>query len=49
MTAREHTWQNGAVIDSTATADKNRFDTNTLGFSNIENHADYKPSIRAWA
>nr|WP_244140305.1 hypothetical protein [Pantoea agglomerans] len=30
------------MIDSTATADKNRFDTNTLGFSNIENHADYK-------
>lgn len=30
------------MIDSTATADKNRFDTNTLGFSNIENHAYYK-------
>jgi len=42
VTAREHTWQKGAVIDSTATADKNRFDTNTLGFSNIENHAYYK-------
>ncbi|NYB29775.1 hypothetical protein [Pantoea agglomerans] len=49
MTAREHTWQNGAVIDSTATADKNCFDTGTLGFSNNENHADYKPSTRAWA
>ncbi|MDQ0433351.1 hypothetical protein [Pantoea agglomerans] len=42
MTAREHTWQNGAVIDSTATADKNRLNTGTLGFSNIENHAYYK-------
>ncbi|MGC1146472.1 hypothetical protein WKH63_03585 [Pantoea agglomerans] len=30
------------MIDSTATADKNHFDTNTLGFSNIENHAYYK-------
>lgn len=30
------------MIDSTATADKNRFDTNTLGFSNIENHAYFK-------
>jgi hypothetical protein len=42
VTAREHTWQNGAVIDSTATADKNRLNTGTLGFSNIENHAYYK-------
>ncbi|MEN4805563.1 hypothetical protein ABEG98_14200 [Pantoea agglomerans] len=42
MTAGEHTWQKGAVIDSTATADKNRFDTDTLGFSKIENHAYYK-------
>ncbi|WNK65590.1 hypothetical protein RM156_11900 [Pantoea agglomerans] len=30
------------MIDSTATADKDHFDTNTLGFSNIENHAYYK-------
>ena len=42
VTAGEHTRLNGAVIGSTATADKNRLDTGTLGFSNIENHADYK-------
>ncbi|MCX3311149.1 glycohydrolase toxin TNT-related protein, partial [Pantoea vagans] len=40
--AGEHTQLNGAVISSTASADKNRLDTGTLGFSNIENHADYK-------
>ncbi|ENH4607976.1 VENN motif pre-toxin domain-containing protein, partial [Escherichia coli] len=33
---------NGTVIASTATADKNRLDTGTLGFSDIENRADYK-------
>lgn len=49
VTAGGDTQLNGAVISSTATADKNRFDTGTLGFSNIENHADYKPSTRAWA
>ena len=42
VTAGEHTQLNGAVISSSATADKNRLDTGTLGFSNIENHADYK-------
>ncbi|MEM6134110.1 hemagglutinin repeat-containing protein [Pantoea sp. 3.5.1] len=42
VTAGGHTELNGAVISSTATADKNRLDTGTLGFSNIENHADYK-------
>jgi len=42
VTAGEHTQLNGAVISSTASADKNRLDTGTLGFSNIENHADYK-------
>ncbi|GDP46938.1 hemagglutinin-related protein [Escherichia coli] len=30
------------MIASTATADKNRLDTGTLGFSDIENRADYK-------
>ncbi|HFO9838720.1 TPA: VENN motif pre-toxin domain-containing protein, partial [Escherichia coli] len=30
------------VIASTATADKNRLDTGTLGFRDIENRADYK-------
>ncbi len=38
----EHTQLDGAVIGSTATADKNKLDTGTLGFSNIENKADFK-------
>ena len=42
VTAGEHTQLNGAVISSTATADKNRLDTGTLGFGDIANHADYK-------
>ena len=42
VTVGEHTQLNGAVISSTATADKNRLDTGTLGFGNIENHADYR-------
>ncbi|KAA6044819.1 hemolysin BL-binding protein, partial [Pantoea sp. Bo_2] len=42
VTVGEHTQLNGAVIGSTATAGKNRLDTGTLGFSDIENHADYK-------
>ncbi|MDU6441484.1 MAG: hemagglutinin repeat-containing protein, partial [Pantoea sp.] len=37
-----HTQLDGAVIGSTAAADKNRLETGTLGFSDIENHADYK-------
>ncbi|EIS04951.1 putative adhesin/hemagglutinin/hemolysin, partial [Yersinia pestis PY-48] len=31
----------GAVIGSTATADKNTLDTGTLGFSDIDNQADF--------
>ncbi|MEY8773403.1 hemolysin, partial [Erwinia sp. ACCC 02193] len=42
MTVGDHTQLNGAVIGSTAAADKNRLDTGTLGFSSIEKHADYK-------
>nr|WP_051916750.1 MULTISPECIES: hemagglutinin repeat-containing protein [unclassified Serratia (in: enterobacteria)] len=42
ITVGEHTQLNGAVIGSTATADKNRLDTGTLGFGNIENQADYQ-------
>ncbi|WP_288477251.1 hemagglutinin repeat-containing protein [uncultured Pantoea sp.] len=42
VTAGEHTQLNGAVIASTADASLNRLDTGTLGFSDIENHADYK-------
>ncbi|HFO9792356.1 TPA: VENN motif pre-toxin domain-containing protein, partial [Escherichia coli] len=42
VTTGQHTQLNGAVIASTATADKNRLDTGTLGFRDIENRADYK-------
>ncbi|WP_425389411.1 hemagglutinin repeat-containing protein [Enterobacter asburiae] len=42
ITVGEHTQLSGAVIGSTATADKNKLDTGTLGFSNIENKAGYE-------
>ncbi|EHN9876195.1 hemagglutinin repeat-containing protein, partial [Escherichia coli] len=42
VTTGQHTQLNGTVIASTATADKNRLDTGTLGFSDIENRADFK-------
>jgi len=42
VTVGEHTQLNGAVIASTATTDKNRLDTGTLGWRDIENHAEYK-------
>ncbi|MCQ1895156.1 hemagglutinin repeat-containing protein, partial [Escherichia coli] len=42
VTTGQHTQLNGAVIASTATADKNRLDTGTLGFSDTENRADFK-------
>lgn len=42
ITVGEHTQLNGAVIGSTATADKNTLDTGTLGFGNIENQAEYE-------
>ncbi|MBL3524337.1 hemagglutinin repeat-containing protein, partial [Serratia plymuthica] len=38
----KHTQLDGAVIASTAPADKNRLDTGTLGFSDIHNQADFK-------
>ena len=41
ITVGEHTQLNGAVIGSTADASKNKLDTGTLGFSDIENKADY--------
>ncbi len=37
-----HTQLDGAVIASTAKADKNTLDTGTLGFSNQQNQADFK-------
>ncbi|SPZ51310.1 Possible hemagglutinin (DUF638) [Serratia quinivorans] len=42
LTVGEHTQLNGAVIGSTATADKNKLDTGTLGFKDIHNQADFE-------
>lgn len=42
VTTGNHTQLNGAVMASTATADKNRLDTGTLGFSDIKNRADFR-------
>lgn len=42
VTVGEHTQLNGAVIGSTATADKNKLDTGTLGFKDIHNQADFE-------
>ncbi|MEW9302482.1 two-partner secretion domain-containing protein [Pectobacterium atrosepticum] len=39
-----HTQLDGAVIGSTAEAAKNRLDTGTLGFSDIENRAEFETS-----
>ncbi|UUR72569.1 contact-dependent inhibition toxin CdiA [Enterobacter asburiae] len=44
VTVGRHTQLDGAVIASTATADKNALDTGTLGFSDLHNEADYKVS-----
>lgn len=44
VTVGNHTQLNGAVIGSTAEAAKNRLDTGTLGFTDIENKADYATS-----
>ncbi|HDP0318175.1 TPA: hemagglutinin repeat-containing protein [Salmonella enterica subsp. enterica serovar Concord] len=44
ITVGNHTQLDGAVIASTATADKNSLDTGTLGFSDIHNEADFKTS-----
>lgn len=41
VTVGEHTQLNGAVIASTADASLNKLDTGTLGFGDIENHAEY--------
>jgi filamentous hemagglutinin len=38
----DHTQLDGAVISSTGAADKNRLDTGTLGWSDIDNQAHYK-------
>ncbi|WP_193745568.1 hemagglutinin repeat-containing protein, partial [Dickeya chrysanthemi] len=39
-----HTQLDGAVIGSTAGADKNRLETGTLGFGNIDNRAEFSVS-----
>ncbi|MDN0117232.1 VENN motif pre-toxin domain-containing protein, partial [Yersinia intermedia] len=44
ITVGEHTQLNGAVIGSTATADKNTLDTGTLGFSDLDNQASFNTS-----
>ncbi len=44
VTVGNHTQLNGAVIASTAPADRNSLDTGTLGWSDIHNQADYKAS-----
>ncbi|MGS0638793.1 hemagglutinin repeat-containing protein [Citrobacter sp. VF227] len=44
VTVGKHTQLDGAVIASTATDDKNRLDTGTLGWTDIHNEADYKTS-----
>ncbi|EOC0062619.1 hemagglutinin repeat-containing protein, partial [Cronobacter turicensis] len=44
VTVGSHTQLTGAVIGSTAAADKNRLETGTLGFTDIGNKADYKVS-----
>ncbi|WP_373278485.1 hemagglutinin repeat-containing protein, partial [Shimwellia blattae] len=41
ITVGNHTQLNGAVIGSDATADKNRLETGTLGFSDLHNRAEF--------
>ncbi|WP_272539035.1 hemagglutinin repeat-containing protein, partial [Providencia sp. PROV197] len=42
ITVGNHTQLDGAVIGSTAEAEKNKLDTGTLGFGDIKNKAEYK-------
>ncbi|HEY3591590.1 MAG TPA: hemagglutinin repeat-containing protein, partial [Buttiauxella sp.] len=44
ITVGNHTQLDGAVIASTATADKNSLDTSTLGWKDIHNKAEYDVS-----
>ncbi|WP_437216599.1 hemagglutinin repeat-containing protein [Pectobacterium sp. LFLA-215] len=44
ITVGNHTQLDGAVIGSTASEDKNRLSTGTLGFSNINNRAEFEVS-----
>ncbi|KWU49529.1 hemagglutinin repeat-containing protein [Pseudomonas palleroniana] len=44
---RNHTQLDGSVIASTATADKNRLSTGTLGWSVLKNKADYTSQLQS--
>ncbi|WKV50843.1 hemagglutinin repeat-containing protein [Dickeya fangzhongdai] len=44
VTVGNHTQLDGGVIASTARAERNRLETGTLGFSNIDNRAEYSAS-----
>ena len=44
VNVKGHTQLNGGTIASTADATRNNFSTGSLGFSNIENHAEYEAS-----
>ncbi|HGP6640816.1 TPA: hypothetical protein ACLNZ3_003687, partial [Vibrio cholerae O1] len=41
VSVKEHTQLDGAVMASTADKDKNRLDTGTLGWKDIDNKADF--------
>ena len=41
VTVGEHTQLNGSVLASTSSADKNKLDTGTLGWSDLRNKADF--------
>ncbi|ADW73646.1 filamentous hemagglutinin family outer membrane protein [Rahnella aceris] len=49
ITVGNHTQLGGAVIASTATADKNLLDTGSLGWSDINNEAQYSASSQGLA
>ncbi|MCP2002711.1 UNVERIFIED_ORG: filamentous hemagglutinin [Buttiauxella agrestis ATCC 33320] len=46
ITVGKHTQLDGAVIASTAEASKNSLDTGTLGWSSLDNHAEYSTSSK---
>ncbi|WP_338423844.1 hemagglutinin repeat-containing protein [Buttiauxella ferragutiae] len=46
ITVGKHTQLDGAVIASTAEASKNSLDTGTLGWSSLDNHAEYSASSK---
>ncbi|SUW65722.1 Ribonuclease precursor [Buttiauxella agrestis] len=46
ITVGKHTQLDGGVIASTAEASKNSLDTGTLGWSSLDNHAEYSASSK---